>query len=234
MRMKFLFVVSLLIILCGCFAQTGERRPESEPIRAENRPDAEQLQSYDRLAAPEPEQIRTDDANQRNDSAEFTEEEERDEPEETEEISFIPVRLRIPSIGLDTIVEPVGILENGHMGVPKKFDRVGILSPWTKPGEPGNAVIAGHLDHYTGPAIFYHLRKLKKNDKVTISDQKGNQLTYTVKSVESYKTEEAPLERIFGEAETSNLNLITCTGKFDKKKREHNRRLVVFTELEWQ
>lgn len=68
---------------------------------------------------------------------------------------IMPARLRIPSLKIDAIVEPVHVLENGAMGVPENFDRVGILVPWTKPGDKGNAVISGHVDHKTGPAVFF-------------------------------------------------------------------------------
>lgn len=145
--------------------------------------------------------------------------------------AFIPNRLEIPAIKVKTKVAVVGVLENGQMGVPKQFDRVGILSPWTKPGEKGNAVIAGHVDHYTGPAVFFNLKKLKVNDKVIVSNNQGKSLQFIVKSVESFKTDEAPLKRIFGKSDKVGLNLITCTGKFNRKKREHPSRLVVFTEL---
>jgi LPXTG-site transpeptidase (sortase) family protein len=144
---------------------------------------------------------------------------------------IIPTRLQIPAIHLDTQVEPVGILSNGQMGVPTSFSTVGVLNPWTMPGEEGNAVIAGHFDHYTGPAIFYNLRKLKPGDKVMVSDKTGAKLTFIVKEVQAFKTQDAPLERIFGNSQKVQLNLITCAGKFNKKTRHHAKRLVVFTEL---
>ncbi|ERI08708.1 sortase family protein [Aneurinibacillus aneurinilyticus ATCC 12856] len=144
---------------------------------------------------------------------------------------IIPTRLEVPSIKLIAPVEPVGILANGQMGVPASFEKAGILMPWTKPGENGNAVIAGHFDHYTGPAIFYHLRKLKSGDKVFLYDDKGTKLVFIVKTVESFKVKEAPLERIFGASPKAHLNLITCAGKFNKKTQEHAQRLVVFTEI---
>ena len=40
------------------------------------------------------------------------------------------------------------------MGVPKGFDTVGWFGEGTKPGAPGNAVMAGHVDSKTGPAVF--------------------------------------------------------------------------------
>ncbi|BAU26020.1 LPXTG-site transpeptidase (sortase) family protein [Aneurinibacillus soli] len=145
--------------------------------------------------------------------------------------AFIPVRIEIPQIKLKAAVEPVPVLANGQMGVPTSFEKVGVLMPWTNPGEPGNAVIAGHFDHYTGPAVFYHLRKLKRGDKIFLYNRKNDKLVFIVKDVESFMTKKAPLKRIFGPSSTAQLNLITCSGKFNKKTHEHAQRLVVFAEI---
>jgi LPXTG-site transpeptidase (sortase) family protein len=144
---------------------------------------------------------------------------------------LIPARLQIPAIGLDTTVEKVGILENGQMGVPKSYDNVGWFEPGYALGQAGNAVLAGHLDHYTGPAIFFNLKKLKPGDQVIVSDQEGKTLTFVVTRVENYKTEQSPIEQIFGPAAKPHLNLITCAGTFDKKTQESDERLVVYTDL---
>lgn len=145
----------------------------------------------------------------------------------------MPHRLVIPAIKLDSLVEPVGVLPNGQMDVPKAFDRVGILSPWTKPGMAGNAVIAGHFDHYTGPAVFYKLRKLKPGDPIMVNDAQGKTLTFRVKKIESYPSGQAPIDSIFGPSPHAQLNLITCSGKFNRKTQEHANRLVVFSELSY-
>lgn len=146
--------------------------------------------------------------------------------------SVVPTRLLIPAIALDAEVETVQVLSNGQMGVPGDPERVGILMPWTKAGEPGNAVISGHVDHLTGPAVFYDLKKLSPGDRVIVANRAGTELTFLVTSVETFKTEEAPLQRIFGATDSKHLNLITCTGRFNRKTQEHERRLVVFTELD--
>jgi LPXTG-site transpeptidase (sortase) family protein len=146
--------------------------------------------------------------------------------------ALVPNYLEIPAIGLKAPVDKVGVLPNRAMDVPHAFDRVGLLYPGVLPGQKGNAVMDGHVDHYTGPAVFFYLKKLKPGDKVIVSDRSGQTLTFVVNRVEAFVTKEAPLSRIFGEAERPQLNLITCTGKFNKKTREHAKRLVVFTELQ--
>lgn len=61
--------------------------------------------------------------------------------------------------------------------------------------------------------------------------QTGEKLTYIVESVEIYTTAEAPMERIFGKSTEARMNLITCTGRYSRKKKEHEKRLIVFTKL---
>ncbi|WP_336787689.1 class F sortase [Paenibacillus sp. MMO-177] len=144
---------------------------------------------------------------------------------------IVPDRIWIPSVGIKAPVEPVGLLENGQLGVPASSDIAGLFIDGVLPGEKGNAIIAGHVDNYTGPAIFYPLKKLKPGDPVILSDSSGKYLVYSVDAVEAYPTAEAPLDKIFGDTNGKRLNMITCTGKYNRQKKEHEKRLVVYTHL---
>ncbi|MNI09823.1 Sortase family protein [compost metagenome] len=124
------------------------------------------------------------------------------------------------------------MLDNGQMDVPKNTELVGVLYPGVLAGARGNAVMDGHVDSYTGPAVFFNLKKLKPGDAIIVSDRQDHQLTYRVMSVEIFKPSEAPMERIFGPTDEINLNLITCTGKYSRKRKEHEKRLVVFAKLD--
>ncbi|WP_211746085.1 class F sortase [Paenibacillus sp. Marseille-Q4541] len=144
---------------------------------------------------------------------------------------IIPDQLWIPSVGLKAPVEPVGLLENGQLEVPVSSKVAGVFVEGVLPGQPGNALMAGHVDNYKGPAIFYPLKKVKPGDPVVLSDKEGKYLVFSVIAVESYLTAEAPLEKIFGNTDKEQLNLITCTGIYNRKKGEHEKRLVVYTRL---
>ncbi|WP_044022774.1 class F sortase [Bacillus sp. SG-1] len=146
-------------------------------------------------------------------------------------IEVIPEKITIPSIGMEAQVAGVGILENGEMEVPDNINQAGWFKPGVKPGGQGNAVLAGHLDGKGKPGAFYHIGKLQKGDKVEILGKDGQLLTFQVVGVESYYTDDAPLERIFGYHSDSRLNLITCSGDFDEEEHEYEERLVVYTEL---
>ncbi|OGX78947.1 peptidase C60 sortase A and B [Exiguobacterium sp. SH31] len=150
-----------------------------------------------------------------------------EEEESTKAVS--PVQIQIPSINVDTAIEQVGVLDNGQMGVPVDENQVGWFEPGVKPGSKGNAVVAGHVDSKTGPAVFYELDQLKTGDDVTIIDENGNTLRFRVTKTESYDTKNAPIDEIFGTTSNRNLNLITCSGTFGDGG--YDQRFVVYTEL---
>lgn len=149
--------------------------------------------------------------------------------EEESAKAVTPVTIRIPKINVDTAIEQVGLLENGQMGVPADEDQVGWFEPGVKPGSKGNAVIAGHVDSKTGPAVFYELDQLVAGDEIVIVDEAGNTLRFEVTKTERYETANAPIKEIFGATDKRNLNLITCSGTFGSAG--YDERFVVYTEL---
>lgn len=71
----------------------------------------------------------------------------------------MPLRLSLPRLRIDADVEQVGLAPDGAMDVPERFDTVGWYRLGARPGELGNAVLAGHLDAKTAPAIFWRLKE---------------------------------------------------------------------------
>ncbi|MBH0156419.1 class F sortase [Fictibacillus sp. 5RED26] len=144
---------------------------------------------------------------------------------------IVPTTIEIPSLKINTEIEKVGRLDNGQMGVPKGMDTVGWFSDGVKPGSPGNAVMAGHVDSKSGPAVFYKLEDLEAGDEVIVKDQDGKTFTFVVTDKEKYNRKTAPVDKIFDYSYGSKLNLITCTGNFNRDEGTHEERLVIYTEL---
>ena len=143
-----------------------------------------------------------------------------------------PMKLRIPKLDIDTLVEHVGQNESGEMDVPSSFKTVGWYQLGVLPGERGNAVISGHYDTEDGkPAIFAQLKKLQQGDTITIEDEHNIKRSFVVYKTEVYPFDNAPLEEIFGATTSAQLNLITCEGEWDKKNKVYTDRLVVYTRL---
>lgn len=118
------------------------------------------------------------------------------------------------------------------MATPRDVWDVGWLTVNPQPGQVGNAVMDGHLDSATGIAVFWHLSDLRPGDTVTVTAADNRRLVFSVTDVESYEPAAAPLDRIFGPADTPRLNLITCAGSWDATTHRYTRRLVVYTQLE--
>ncbi|TGB04007.1 class F sortase [Halobacillus salinus] len=144
---------------------------------------------------------------------------------------IIPERIEIPAIGVDAPVGKEGYTEEGGMAVPDSVTKVGWFEPGTKPGRKGNSVIAGHVDGRNGPAVFFDLKDLNAGDEIFVYGENGSKLTYTVQKVAAYPVSDAPLREIFGPTDQRALNLITCTGPYDREASGYTERLTVFTTL---
>lgn len=142
-----------------------------------------------------------------------------------------PVELRIPRLGVKANVEKTSIDRKGELEAPKGPKQVGWYRNGTIPGKRGNAVISGHVDWYTGPAIFRNLGALRKGDVVEVINDYGTTLRFRVTGRGTYHNGETPLELIVGRSSGFHLNLYTCGGRFNRSQRDYSQRIVVFTEL---
>jgi sortase (surface protein transpeptidase) len=118
------------------------------------------------------------------------------------------------------------------MASPADFDAVGWYEEGAQPGMRGKAVLAGHVDNAAGrPAVFVRLTDVNPGDAIEVVGASGEVLTFIVSSLERYPYDDAPLARIFGPSENTELILITCDGTWQPFKRTYSDRLVVFAYL---
>jgi LPXTG-site transpeptidase (sortase) family protein len=143
----------------------------------------------------------------------------------------LPQRLIIPSIGVDSSVEHVGLDEKKRMDVPKLNENVAWYELGPIPGQTGQAVLSGHLDSKEGPAVFYRLGELEMGDEILLYDEDGGLLTYEVFEKAVYKNEGFPILDVFGPSEETRLNLITCAGEFDSLAEDYSDRIVIYSRL---
>jgi LPXTG-site transpeptidase (sortase) family protein len=141
-----------------------------------------------------------------------------------------PVRLSIASLGVDAPVEAVGLDGEGRMATPSQPSHVAWYRPGPAPGQPGDAVIDGHLDWTDGPAVFFHLDRLRVGDEVVVLQASGGHLRFAVDSISTIPFE-SPLDAFFTTSGPPSLTLITCTGSWDRQRQTYLQRLVVHTSL---
>lgn len=143
-----------------------------------------------------------------------------------------PVRLRIPAVGIDAVVERTGRDSEGKVDVPKISRNVAWFNESALPGQAGKtSVISGHLDDPYGPAVFYKVRMLVPGDEVEVTYQSGKRFVFVVEAKERYAFDRAPVQKIFGATSRRMLNLITCDGAWNAGQANYNQRLVVYTRL---
>jgi hypothetical protein len=142
-----------------------------------------------------------------------------------------PVRLTIPAIRVATPLVRLGRERDGSMQVPADFARAGWFADGLVPGQVGPAVIAGHVDSKTGPAVFFRLRELRPGDTVRVERADGARLRFVVEQASSFPKATFPTAEVFGPAPWAALRLVTCGGDFDRARGSYRDNLVVFARL---
>lgn len=142
-----------------------------------------------------------------------------------------PATLAIPALGIRAEVVRVGLEDDGAMEVPEDVSTVGWYELGVAPGEPGTAVVAGHVDGRTqGRGAFFELARLDLDDEVVLSGEDGADVTWVVTGRRSYPKDELPVEELFVLGGAPRLALITCGGDFDRGERSYVDNVVVLLE----
>lgn len=150
-------------------------------------------------------------------------------------IAESPVRLKIPGIGIDAAVVPVGLTSDGAMDVPKGPAEVAWFNLGPRPGENGSAVITGHYGWKNKlPAVFDNLHKLRAGDKMSVKDEKGVATTFVVREIRIYGKDDDASDVFISNDGKAHLNLITCTGTWNRSEKRFSDRLVIFTDKEYE
>jgi sortase (surface protein transpeptidase) len=138
-----------------------------------------------------------------------------------------PVRLEIPTIGVSSPLVRLGLNPDGTMQVPGDFQVAGWFTGGPQPGQLGPAVIAGHVDSRTGPAVFYRLRDLRPGDQIRVVRADRRVVRFEVESLARYAKQAIPDDEVYGATTAPALRLITCAGAFDRDRRSYRDNLVV-------
>jgi sortase (surface protein transpeptidase) len=142
-----------------------------------------------------------------------------------------PVRLRIPAIGVDSSLQPLGLLGDGTLELPTQGFPAGWYTGAPTPGELGPAVVAGHVDWNGRPGGFARLRNVDAGDRVDVTRQDGSVAAFRVTRVTQIAKNTFPTEAVYGDIDNAGLRLITCGGAFDRASRHYVDNVVVFADL---
>src|SRR5262245_22226434 len=141
----------------------------------------------------------------------------------------VPVRVRVPSLGIDAPVSASGIdIVHGVLAVPPSIHRTGWWVDGAAPGaRSGSIVIAGHVDSATaGVGAFFRLHEARIGAEVTVQTSAGRRYTYRVVSVRNYLKRKLPAE-VYSLRGRPRLVLVTCGGPFIESEGHYRDNVVV-------
>jgi sortase (surface protein transpeptidase) len=137
-----------------------------------------------------------------------------------------PVRIEIPSINVRSKLQRLGRDAEGAIEIPSRWQAEGV-----RPGQPGPAVILGHVDSKEGPAIFYRLREMRRGDTIEVTHEDGSITTFVVDRLEQHAKTRFPTDDVYLPTLEPTLRLVTCDGVFDRSTGHYRDNLVVFANL---
>jgi sortase (surface protein transpeptidase) len=142
-----------------------------------------------------------------------------------------PERIRIPVIGVNSRLQELGRNSDGTVEVPQDWNVAGWFGGGARPGQRGPAVILGHVDSRSGPAVFYRLRELTPGDKILIDQRDGRTAAFTVDRTERRPKTRFPTTDVYFPTLRPVLRLVTCGGSFDASSGHYRDNVIVFASL---
>jgi Sortase domain len=140
----------------------------------------------------------------------------------------VPSRVQIGRLGIDAEIVPLGLDSSGELDAPADTDDAGWFTEGPEPGELGPAVVVGHLDSLTGPAVFYRLSELTSGDVISIDRADQSRVDFVVSRIEQHAKGAFPTEAVYGATTAPELRLITCGGAFNRSTGHYLDNLIVF------
>jgi len=138
-----------------------------------------------------------------------------------------PTSITIPAIDVHAQIIAVGLQADGAMQLPDP-DQVGWYRLGPRPGAPGPAVLIGHVDSDSDPAVFFRLRQLRPGDQILIGQHDGTTSRFLVGRLEQHPKTALPTGRIWTSATRPLLRLITCGGPFNSTTRHYRDNIIVY------
>ncbi|WP_330438769.1 class F sortase [Micromonospora sp. NBC_00821] len=144
-----------------------------------------------------------------------------------------PTSLAIEKIDVRAPVHDVGIAPDGTIAVPDaaRAQEAGWYDQGPTPGQYGPAVIVGHVDTTSGPAVFHKLRELRSGDEIEVTRTDQRVAVFEVNSVEKFDKGRLPVDEVYGDFSRPSLRLITCGGQWVGGETGYADNVVVFASL---
>jgi Sortase domain len=143
-------------------------------------------------------------------------------------VAAAPVRIRIAAVGVDSALEQLGRAADGTIEVPSRPAVAGWFTEGPWPGQPGPAVILGHVDSRSGPAVFYRVGRLRAGAAVLVDRADGSTARFRVTSVSRVRKTRFPTAEVYSPTLQPSLRLVTCGGRIDPETGHYRDNVIAY------
>ena len=148
----------------------------------------------------------------------------------TGDLNATPVRLVIPSIHVNANIEARGLDSRRNLDTASDPNDVAWYDLGPVPGQAGNAIMNGHVDWWTGDAVFTKLGAVRLGQTVSVVRADGRVLTFRIALLQRVGAG-ARLASLFAHSDHATLTLITCAGVWNPITFSNTQRLLVTATL---
>jgi len=139
-----------------------------------------------------------------------------------------PAGVEIAGTEVSGFVVPAAVdATTGELAIPDDPAVVGWYQHGPSPGQPGSAVLAGHLDWHRRPGAFYRLGGVSLGSIVTVHYADGSSQRFQVVDNTLVPKQSLPVTDVFDRTGLPTLRLITCGGTFDRRTHHYRSNVVV-------
>lgn len=131
-------------------------------------------------------------------------------------------RLRVPKIGADAGIIPVGINARGELAVGTSVRDVYRWKDGVRPGQPGSAVLAGHT-WSRGDGVFDRLGSMRRGNRFTVGPHRFR----VTKVTTVRRLSPSQVRELFSDRGRPRVVLITC-GNRSNTTGIYRTRILVF------
>ena len=144
----------------------------------------------------------------------------------------LPVRVRIPELGVDSPLDELGQASDRTVEVPADPLRAGWYTRGPRPGQTGPAVVLGHVDGQSKPGVFFRVHELEPGALVVVDRADGSEVRFRVTRVERMPKTAFPTSEVYLPTPGPELRLVTCGGSFDAAIGHYRDNVVAYAELQ--
>jgi LPXTG-site transpeptidase (sortase) family protein len=144
-----------------------------------------------------------------------------------------PRYFKVTSLNIDARVQNVGRDESGQMALSSNIFDVAWFNESARPGDEGAVVINGHVSGPSQDGIFAKIAHLKQGDVIVIERGDTTKFSYEVQKVETVRLEDVDSNKLLQviDGGKQGLNLITCSGQYDRNADSYSDRTIVYSTL---